>query len=121
MKPPPRARQRHARAVGPTVPVSLDGQDRRLSPARPGFDSRTGNFLPDNFVSLKIKRYWTEQAEISTLPSLLTGKLIYVLTSQADLTDARRAPLAERSAVNRQVLGSIPSGGVHFFPLTDRT
>ena len=26
------------------LPVSLDGQDRRLSPARPGFDSRTGNF-----------------------------------------------------------------------------
>ena len=28
---------------------------------------------------------------------------------------AFRAPLAERSAVNRQVLGSIPSGGVTFF------
>ena len=28
---------------------------------------------------------------------------------------ASRAPLAERSAVNRQVLGSIPSGGVLFF------
>ena len=30
------------------------------------------------------------------------------------LSTAFRAPLAERSAVNRQVLGSIPSGGVHF-------
>ena len=30
---------------------------------------------------------------------------------------ASRAPLAERSAVNRQVLGSIPSGGeLLFFP-----
>ena len=28
---------------------------------------------------------------------------------------ASRAPLAERAAVNRQVLGSIPSGGVIFF------
>ena len=28
---------------------------------------------------------------------------------------ASRAPLAERSAVNRQVLGSIPSGGALFF------
>ena len=28
---------------------------------------------------------------------------------------ASRAPLAERSAVNRQVLGSIPSGGAVFF------
>ncbi len=28
------------------LPVSLDGQDRRLSPARPGFDSRTGNARP---------------------------------------------------------------------------
>ena len=28
---------------------------------------------------------------------------------------ASRAPLAERSAVNRQVLGSIPSGGVCLF------
>ena len=27
---------------------------------------------------------------------------------------ASRAPLAERSAVNRQVLGSIPSGGAYF-------
>ena len=55
----------------PSLPVSLVGQDRRLSPARPGFNSRTGN-------------------------------------------TASRAPLAERSAVNRQVLGSIPSGGVLF-------
>ncbi len=51
------------------VPDSLVGQDRRLSPARPGFNSRSGN--------------------------------------------ASRAPLAERSAVNRQVLGSIPSGGAY--------
>ena len=29
---------------------------------------------------------------------------------------ASRAPLAERSAVNRQVLGSIPSGGVQILP-----
>ena len=36
----------------------------------------------------------------------------YVLASRADRADARRAPLAERSAVNRQVLGSIPSAGV---------
>ena len=28
---------------------------------------------------------------------------------------ASRAPLAERSAVNRQVLGSIPSGGEYLF------
>ena len=28
---------------------------------------------------------------------------------------ASRAPLAERSAVNRQVLGSIPSGGAFLF------
>ena len=30
---------------------------------------------------------------------------------------ASRAPLAERSAVNRQVLGSIPSGGVFLFAM----
>ena len=36
---------------------------------------------------------------------------------------ASRAPLAERAAVNRQVLGSIPSGGAYFFPhiFFDRT
>ena len=28
------------------IPVSLVGQDTRLSPARPGFKSRTGNFWP---------------------------------------------------------------------------
>ena len=28
------------------LPVSLDGQDTRFSPWRPGFDSRTGNALP---------------------------------------------------------------------------
>ena len=33
------------------VPVSLAGQDTWLSPKRPGFKSRTGNFLP--FKSLK--------------------------------------------------------------------
>ena len=27
------------------LPVSLDGQDRWLSPTRPGFDSRTGNII----------------------------------------------------------------------------
>ena len=61
-----------------SLPVSLVGQDRRLSPARPGFNSRTGN-------------------------------------------TASRAPLAERSAVNRQVLGSIPSGGVLLFCPTRHT
>ena len=33
------------------------------------------------------------------------------------ISTAFRAPLAERSAVNRQVLGSIPSGGAPFFLL----
>ena len=33
------------------------------------------------------------------------------------ITPASRAPLAERSAVNRQVLGSIPSGGELFCDL----
>ena len=28
-----------------SLPVSLGGQDTRLSPERPGFNSRTGNFL----------------------------------------------------------------------------
>ena len=59
-------------AAAASIPVSLVGQDRRLSPARPGFNSRTGKV-------------------------------------------ASRAPLAERSAVNRQVLGSIPSGGDYLF------
>ena len=59
-------------ASAASVPVSLVGQDRRLSPARPEFNSRTGS-------------------------------------------SASRAPLAERSAVNRQVLGSIPSGGEYIF------
>ena len=27
------------------IPVSLGGQDTRLSPERPGFNSRTGNFF----------------------------------------------------------------------------
>ena len=33
------------------------------------------------------------------------------------IRSASMAQLAERSAVNRQVLGSIPSGGVFFFSL----
>ena len=33
------------------------------------------------------------------------------------MSTAFRAPLAERSAVNRQVLGSIPSGGASFLLL----
>ena len=32
-------------SVGVLVPVSLVGQDNRLSPDRPGFKSRAGNFL----------------------------------------------------------------------------
>ena len=35
--------------------------------------------------------------------------------SPVAVLSASRAPLAERSAVNRQVLGSIPSGGVRLF------
>ena len=38
------------------------------------------------------------------------------ITQQIESNYASRAPLAERSAVNRQVLGSIPSGGEIFFP-----
>ena len=30
------------------IPNSLGGQDTRLSPVRPGFNSRLGNFLPYN-------------------------------------------------------------------------
>ena len=42
--------------------------------------------------------------------------VIFFLLDKRDSPDvASRAPLAERSAVNRQVLGSIPSGGVLFF------
>ena len=33
-----------------SIPVSLVGQDTRLSPVRPGFKSRTGNFFwPKNW------------------------------------------------------------------------
>ena len=79
------------------VPVSLVGQDTRLSPVRPGFKSRTGNiFLGPNIgrsfeESVNAIAYWSQDSQAS------------------------RAPLAERAAVNRQVLGSIPSGGEFFF------
>ena len=43
-------------------------------------------------------------------PAFLGPKLEYRVLCQAS-----RAPLAERAAVNRQVLGSIPSGGAIFF------
>ena len=39
---------------------------------------------------------------------------LYYKTVQG-ITQASMAQLVERSAVNRQVLGSIPSGGVFFF------
>ena len=45
----------------------------------------------------------------------LLDSTLCAIGMQTDLAaglTASRAPLAERSAVNRQVLGSIPSGGV---------
>ena len=44
----------------------------------------------------------------------VTGSRVGISLESQDLPRAfaLRAPLAERSAVNRQVLGSIPSGGV---------
>ena len=75
------------------LPVSLVGQDRWLSPTRPGFNSRTGK-----------------------TQFLLCAFIHFCSLRRPDIHDpgpkrASRAPLAERSAVNRQVLGSIPSGG----------
>ena len=35
------------------IPVSLGGQDTRLSPERPGFNSRTGNFLKKVFFFME--------------------------------------------------------------------
>ena len=37
------------------LPVSLGGQDTRLSPERPGFNSRTGNFFLKFFFIKKNK------------------------------------------------------------------
>ena len=34
------------------IPVSLGGQDTRLSPERPGFNSRSGNFFLINLIFL---------------------------------------------------------------------
>ena len=41
------------------IPVSLGGQDTRLSPERPGFNSRTGNIFFEFTLSLiKLKFYF---------------------------------------------------------------
>ena len=49
------------------LPVSLGGQDTRLSPERPGFNSRTGNFFLfsfyQNFVGKK-KTYNTYDSRV---------------------------------------------------------
>ena len=82
------------------VPVSLVGQDTRLSPVRPGFKSRTGNIF---FFS------------ICAAPARAPTRSPSWCSAEVPGLCASRAPLAERAAVNRQVLGSIPSGGAYFF------
>ena len=82
------------------VPVSLVGQDTRLSPVRPGFKSRTGNVF---FVLMSVRVMCTRSGAV---PNWFVAGVPGLCAS--------RAPLAERAAVNRQVLGSIPSGGAYF-------
>ena len=55
-------------------PVSLGGQDTRLSPERPGFNSRTGNFFNLNFK--RLSRLYTSTQHI---PIVSTG--VYTVTS----------------------------------------
>ena len=38
------------------VPVSLVGQDTRLSPVRPGFKSRTGNIFPEPNIGRSLEK-----------------------------------------------------------------
>ena len=83
------------------VPVSLVGQDTRLSPVRPGFKSRTGNVF---FVLMSVRVMCTRSGAV---PNWFVAGVPGLCAS--------RAPLAERAAVNRQVLGSIPSGGAFLF------
>ena len=134
---------RHETAAA-SIPVSLVGQDRRLSPARPGFNSRTGKVASRAPLA---ERSAVNRQVLGSIPS--GGDYLFSLESflehnksrvrKPDTTNpwrngsasdsrpegwgfkslwvhslASRAPLAERSAVNRQVLGSIPSGGVLF-------
>ncbi len=155
-------------AAPASVPDSLVGQDRRLSPARPGFNSRSGNQAPPELrwqsgrlltdrslvrsqvVAIRFATFFgifqkkwkrnRDQGQHEPMAQrqrvgfqtrrlgvqIPLGSYLFVffftlyptLTPHMPFTSHRiasRAPLAERSAVNRQVLGSIPSGGAIFF------
>ena len=67
-------------------------------------DPKVGGSNPSGFIPFCLFFFFSPRAR--KFPVLCFGPA---------RNTASRAPLAERSAVNRQVLGSIPSGGALFF------
>ena len=70
----PRSPVRSRSKASNFLPVSLGGQDTRLSPERPGFNSRTGNFFNLNFK--RLSRLYTPTQHLSIVS---TG--VYTVTS----------------------------------------
>ena len=75
-----------------------------------GIEPSTSPTLKENHTTRPMARARARPAQPAGLLARLRSRHITVHD-----VDAFRAPLAERSAVNRQVLGSIPSGGALFF------
>ena len=71
-----------------------------------GIEPTTSPTLKENHTTRPMARARARPAQPAGLLARLRSRHITVHD-----VDAFRAPLAERSAVNRQVLGSIPSGG----------
>ena len=58
-----------------SIPVSLGGQDTRLSPERPGFNSRSGNFFSDRSIELFYFKKLIKFTENYTLYKQLKSRL----------------------------------------------
>ena len=80
-------------------PLAVAPRTHGATAARRIPDPKVGGSNPSGFIPFFVSTSWFLFPRVQPV-----GECI-----------ASRAPLAERSAVNRQVLGSIPSGGVVFF------
>ena len=85
-------------------------RERVVKRGHEGIEPSTSPTLKENHTTRPMARARARPAQPAGLLARLRSRHITVHD-----VDAFRAPLAERSAVNRQVLGSIPSGGALFF------
>ena len=100
----------HIRHAGRAVYAGVSSDRTNLSPFTKDY---RGLALSCDFALFEARKGTIRRRKENYISIYAGGKILHSVSGGLQPAHGRafRAPLAERSAVNRQVLGSIPSGG----------